>query len=70
MGNFLTKVLNYFIQIDRGVMRDRIYLFDISTAAGFLRDTLKNFDSFDGFLCSRGGRKGTDDSLEIRQTPP
>jgi hypothetical protein len=27
-----------------GVMRDPIYLFDISTAAKFLRDTFKNFD--------------------------
>ncbi|KAF7350180.1 AB hydrolase-1 domain-containing protein [Mycena venus] len=33
------------LMIDGGVTRDPIYLFDISTVAGILRDTCQNFDS-------------------------
>jgi hypothetical protein len=40
-----------------GVTRDRICLFDISTTAEFLRDTLQNFDNLMEILCSRGGRR-------------
>jgi hypothetical protein len=55
LSSICWKILNYFIQIDRGVTRDRIYLFDISTMAEFLRDTLQNFDNVTEILCSRGG---------------
>jgi hypothetical protein len=52
-------------------MHDRIYLFDISTAAEFWCDTPKNFDNPTEnltFLPFLGGeREDTRDGLEVRQ---
>jgi hypothetical protein len=53
-----------------GVMCDRIYLFDISTVAEFLRDTPQNFDNPQKFwLCFAllGGKEDTHDSWEVQQ---
>jgi hypothetical protein len=44
------------------VTRDRIYLFNISTAAEFSRDTPQNFDNPKAIL------KDTCDGLEVRQS--
>jgi hypothetical protein len=45
-------------------MHDQIYLFDISTAAKFFRDTPQNFDNLTGI-----GGEDTRDGLEVQQKP-